>query len=225
MFGANSLLQNTAARLDRISGVGKPLFVCNEEHRFLVAEQIRKIGKECEAIVLEPEGRNTAPALTIAALYLVGKDPDAMMVVMPADHVIPDEDAFTSAVERGAGLAENGYLVTFGVESDKPETGYGYICRGEELEGSGVFLVDRFVEKPDLETAQEYVRSGDYYWNSGIFLMRAERWLDEIGKFRPAILEACPRWQQAGQRFSTRRQEGIPVQPFGVHRLCGNGEH
>jgi mannose-1-phosphate guanylyltransferase/mannose-6-phosphate isomerase len=193
MFGSNSLLQDTATRLDRIGGAGRPLFVCNEEHRFLVAEQLRKLGKECDAIILEPAGRNTAPALTVAALYLVDEDPDAMMVVMPADHVIPDQAAFSLAVERGAKLAEKGYLVTFGVQSDKPETGYGYIRRGEELEGSGVFRVDRFVEKPDLGTAQEYIDSGDYYWNSGIFLLRADRWLDEVGRFRPNILEACRR--------------------------------
>jgi mannose-1-phosphate guanylyltransferase/mannose-6-phosphate isomerase len=202
MFGANSLLQDTAMRLDPISGAGKPLFVCNEEHRFLVAEQVRKLGKECEAILLEPEGRNTAPALTVAALYLVGKDPDAMMVVMPADHVIPDQGAFSAAVERGAMLAEKGYLVTFGVESDKPETGYGYIRRGQELEGSGVFQVDRFVEKPDLATAQEYVSSGDYYWNAGIFLLRADRWLEEIGKFRPNILQACQAAMAGSQQDS-----------------------
>lgn len=202
MFGANSLLQDTATRLDQIGGAGKPLFVCNEEHRFLVAEQVRKLGKECEAILLEPEGRNTAPALTIAALYLVGKDPDAMMVVMPADHVIPDQAAFAAAVERGATFAEKGYLVTFGVASDKPETGYGYIRRGEELEGSGVFRVERFVEKPDLATAQEYIRSGDYYWNSGIFLLRADRWLEEIGKFRPQILQACQAAMAGSQQDS-----------------------
>ncbi len=191
MFGANSLLQDTATRLDGISGVHKPLFVCNEEHRFMLAEQVRALGKDPEAILLEPQGRNTAPALTLAALYLVDKDPDTMMVVMPADHVIPDQAAFAAAVEQGAPLAEEGYLVTFGVASDKPETGYGYIRRGEEIDGRGVFRVERFVEKPDLKTAQEYTRSGDYYWNSGIFLMRADRWLEEIAKFRPDILQAC----------------------------------
>lgn len=191
MFGTNSLLQDTAIRLNTIEGARNPLFVCNEEHRFLVAEQLRKLGKECEAIILEPLGRNTAPALTIAALYLLERDPDAMMVAMPADHVIPDQAAFATAVQRGAPLANSGYLVTFGVQSDKPETGYGYILRGDEVDGSGVFKVSRFVEKPDLETAREYVRSGDYYWNSGIFLMRADRWLDEVGRFSPEILEAC----------------------------------
>jgi mannose-1-phosphate guanylyltransferase/mannose-6-phosphate isomerase len=191
MFGDNSLLQDTATRLEQLNPVAEPLFVCNEEHRFLVAEQVRAMGYSPLAILLEPQGRNTAPALTIAALFLATKDPGAMMVVMPADHVIPDRAAFSQAVERGAGLAEQGSLVTFGVVSDKPETGYGYIRRGAEIDGSGVFRVERFVEKPDLDTAQEYVRSGDYYWNSGIFLLRADRWLEEMDKFRPEILQAC----------------------------------
>lgn len=202
MFGANSLLQDTVTRLEQISAVAKPLFVCNEEHRFLLAEQVRALGKSPEAILLEPEGRNTAPALTIAALHLAGMDPHALMVVMPADHVIPDRAAFSAAVERGAGLAEKGYLVTFGVVSDKPETGYGYIRRGDEIDASGVFQVQRFVEKPDIDTAQEYAGSGDYYWNSGIFLLRADRWLEEMAKFRPEILQACQAAMAGGKQDS-----------------------
>ncbi|TCK18097.1 mannose-1-phosphate guanylyltransferase/mannose-6-phosphate isomerase [Thiogranum longum] len=191
MFGKHTLLQDTTTRLDGVDSVQSPLFVCNEEHRFLVAEQVRALDKEAEAIMLEPEGRNTAPALTLAALHLAGKDPDAVMVVMPADHVIPDRASFTETVERGGELAQKGYLVTFGVVADKPETGYGYINRGKEIEDSGSFTVDRFVEKPDATTAQGYVDSGDYYWNSGIFVMRADRWLEEIGKYQPDILAAC----------------------------------
>jgi mannose-1-phosphate guanylyltransferase/mannose-6-phosphate isomerase len=191
LFGEKTLLQDTSARLDALSGIRAPLFVCNEEHRFLVAEQVRRLGKEPEAIVLEPQGRNTAPALTIAALYLADKDADAVMVVMPADHVIPDPAAFTAAVEQAGQLAQAGYLVTFGVVGDKPETGYGYIRRGEAIEGSGGFRVDRFVEKPDAETAQAYLDAGGYFWNSGIFVLRADRWLEEIGKYQPDILAAC----------------------------------
>ncbi len=191
MFGEHTLLQDTATRLDGVDSIQPPLFVCNEEHRFLVAEQVRALGKEAEAIMLEPEGRNTAPALTLAALHLAGKDPEALMVVMPADHVIPDQAAFTATVEQGGELAQQGYLVTFGVVADKPETGYGYINRGNPIENSRGFTVDRFVEKPDAGTAQAYVESGDYYWNSGIFVMRADRWLEEIGKFQPDILAAC----------------------------------
>ena len=202
LFGDQTLLQDTAVRLDSIDTVGNPVFVCNEEHRFLVAEQVRALGKEPEAILLEPEGRNTAPALTVAALYLVEKEPDAMMVVMPADHVIPDSEAFADAVEQGGKLAAEGYLVTFGVVADKPETGYGYIHRGAEIDSTGVFKVDRFVEKPDEDTAQTYVDAGDYYWNAGIFLLRADRWLEEIGKLQPDILKACQQAVARGGRDS-----------------------
>jgi len=200
MFGEHTLLQDTATRLDEIDSAQAPLFVCNEEHRFMVAEQIRALDKETEAILLEPEGRNTAPALTLAALYLVEKDPDAMMVAMPADHVIPDQASFVTAVEQGGELAGEGYLVTFGVVADKPETGYGYINRGAEISGSRCFSVDRFVEKPDADTAKAYVDSGDYYWNSGIFVMRADRWLEEIGKYQPDILAACRVAMELGTR-------------------------
>ncbi|MFQ5643672.1 MAG: mannose-1-phosphate guanylyltransferase/mannose-6-phosphate isomerase [Thiogranum sp.] len=202
LIGDQTLLQDTAARLDSIDAIGNPVFVCNEEHRFLVAEQVRALGKSAEAILLEPEGRNTAPALTIAALYLVDKEADAMMVVMPADHVIPDPEAFAIAVEQGAGLAVEGYLVTFGVVADKPETGYGYIHRGEEIDATGVFKVDRFVEKPDAGVAQGYVDTGEYYWNAGIFLLRADRWLEEIGKLQPEILQACQQAAGTGSRDS-----------------------
>ena len=201
LFGDQTLLQDTAARLDSIGAVvGNPVFVCNEEHRFLVAEQVRALGKEPEAILLEPEGRNTAPALTIAALYLVDKEPDAMMVVMPADHVIPDPEAFTAAVEQGGKLAVEGYLVTFSVVADKPETGYRYIHHNAEIDSTGVFKVDRFVEKPDQGTAQDYVDSGDYYWNAGIFLLRADRWLEEVGNLQPDILKACQQAVAKGSR-------------------------
>lgn len=207
IFGERTLLQDTAARLDGLSGIHNPLFVCNEEHRFLVAEQVRTLGKEPEAVMLEPQGRNTAPALTIAALYLADKDADAIMVVMAADHVIPDSAAFTGAVEQAGKLAAQGYLVTFGVVADKPETGYGYIKRGTLLEGSGGYQVDRFVEKPDAGTAQTYIDTGDYYWNSGIFVLRADRWLEEIGKHQPQILAAC----EAAMADSARDSDFVRV--------------
>jgi len=200
MFGERTLLQDTATRLDAIDSLHAPVFVCNEGHRFLVAEQIRALDKETEAILLEPEGRNTAPALTLAALYLAEKDPGALMVVMPADHVIPDQASFTGVVEQGGDLANKGFLVTFGVVADKPETGYGYINRGDEIEDSGCFSVNRFVEKPDADTAKSYVDSGDYYWNSGIFVMRADRWLEEIGKYQADILAACRVAVEQGRR-------------------------
>jgi mannose-1-phosphate guanylyltransferase/mannose-6-phosphate isomerase len=202
IFGEKTLLQDTATRLNSISTAGNPVYVCNEEHRFLVAEQARALGKESDAILLEPEGRNTAPALTIAALYLVDKEPDAMMVAMPADHVIPDQESFAAAVEQGGKLAERGYLVTFGVVADKAETGYGYIHRGDEIEESGVFQVDRFVEKPDANTAQGYIDAGDYYWNAGIFLLRANRWLEEMEKYQPEMLKACKQAMDNSSRDS-----------------------
>jgi mannose-1-phosphate guanylyltransferase/mannose-6-phosphate isomerase len=199
MFGERTLLQDTATRLDSIEGVCDPVFVCNEEHRFLVAEQVLELGKKSEIILLEPEGRNTAPALTVTALHLAEKEPDALMAVMPADHVIPDRHAFAEAVKHGESLAKNGYLVTFGVIASQPETGYGYIHRAEQIDDSGCFRVDRFVEKPDLDTAKQYVDSGAYYWNAGIFLLRADRWLEEIGHFQPEILAACERAMSEGK--------------------------
>ena len=186
-----SLLQDTASRLDGLPEVCDAVYVCNEEHRFLVAEQVAAMGRTPETIILEPEGRNTAPALTLAALYISRSDPDSLMVVMPADHVITEREAFLDAVRTGCGPAGAGSLVTFGVIPDTPETGYGYIKRDIELEGVRAYNVARFVEKPDLETAARYVNEGDYYWNSGIFLMRTRRWLEEIARFRPDILEAC----------------------------------
>lgn len=197
-----SLLQDTAVRLDGLPEVGNAVYVCNEEHRFLVAEQVAALGRTPETIILEPEGRNTAPALTLAALYLSHSAPDSLMVVMPADHVITDREAFLEAVHKGCGPAGAGSLVTFGVVPDAPETGYGYIKRAAELEGVQAFSVGRFVEKPDLETATLYVSEGDYYWNSGIFLMRTRRWLEEIGRFRPDILEGCRAAMERGTEDS-----------------------
>jgi mannose-1-phosphate guanylyltransferase/mannose-6-phosphate isomerase len=191
LVSERTLLQETACRLDPIPGLGDAVYVCNEEHRFLVAEQVAQLGKKPETIILEPQGRNTAPALTLAALYLVARDPEAMMVVMPADHVMTDPQRFVEAVQLGSASAQSGSLVTFGVLPDSPETGYGYIKRNGELEGGAAYTVAKFVEKPDLQTAVRYVDAGDYYWNSGIFLMRADRWLEEISKHRPEILDCC----------------------------------
>ena len=200
LFGDRTMLQETAVRLADLPGVQAPIFVCNEEHRFLVAEQVQALGRTTASILLEPEGRNTAPALTVAALYLLEKDPDAVMVVMPADHVIPDKSIFESAVQRGIALANAGHLVTYGVVPAHAETGYGYIRRGDALEGGDAYRVSRFVEKPDLATAQGYVDSGEYYWNSGIFTMRADAWIAEMERFAPAILEACKTAVTTGKR-------------------------
>ena len=186
-----TLLQETACRLDDLADIGPAIYVCNEEHRFLLAEQITDLGKTPATIILEPEGRNTAPALTLAALFLAEEDPESMMVVMPADHVIRDGEAFVEAVAKGCPRAGEGSLVTFGVVPDVAETGYGYIKRDGELAGGDAWKVARFVEKPDEPTAERYVAEGDYYWNSGIFLMRTDQWLREIGEHRPDILDNC----------------------------------
>ncbi len=198
MFGKYTLLQDTVQRLQGLNGVDDPLLVCNEEHRFLVAEQLHQLGKRPAAIILEPQGRNTAPALTVAALKLAADKPDVLMVVMPADHVIPDQAKFLKAVVEGSHLADGGFLVTFGIVPGRPETGYGYIRRGIDL-GADAYAVAAFVEKPDQATAESYLASGAYYWNSGIFLMRADRWLEEIGARRPDILAACERAVQGAK--------------------------
>jgi len=191
LVSSRTLLQETACRLDPITDLGDAVYVCNEEHRFLVAEQVAQLGRSPSTIILEPQGRNTAPALTLAALYLVQQDPDAAMVVMPADHAMQQPSEFVEAAERGAVLAQEGALVTFGVVPDTAETGYGYIKRGAVMDSGAAYEVASFVEKPDQQTAEQYLAEGGYYWNSGIFLMRADRWLDEIKQYRPDILAAC----------------------------------
>lgn len=194
LHGGNSMLQETVSRLDGLR-VEDPLVICNEQHRFLVAEQLRKISKLSNNIILEPIGRNTAPAIALAAFLATIKDndEDPLLLVLAADHVIEDVDAFHNAVNKAIPLATRGELVTFGIVPSGPETGYGYIKRGNILEDSitDVFSVMSFVEKPDLDTAKNYVDSGEYYWNSGMFLFRATRYLEELSKFRPDIYSAC----------------------------------
>jgi mannose-1-phosphate guanylyltransferase / mannose-6-phosphate isomerase len=190
LVGDESLLQATVRRMDGLPAVAEPLLVCNEEHRFVVAEQVRQLGRQ-GSILLEPIGRNTAPALTLAALWAL-RSGDPVLVVMPADHVILDGKAFRDAVQRAAALAELGMAVTFGITPDCAETGYGYIQRGAALTATaGAFALARFVEKPNKETAQGYLESGDYLWNSGIFVMKASAWRSAIGVCRPDILSAC----------------------------------
>ena len=191
LFGQDSLLQATIRRVDGIAGVqlATPMVVCNEEYRFVVAEQLRKVGKE-GVIVLESLGRNTAPALTLAAFEAAKNGDDPVLLVMPADHVIVDVAAFQAAVCHGATLADAGMVVTFGVAPDCPETGYGYIQTGELL-GESACIIARFVEKPNQETAQAYVDSGDYLWNSGLFMMRASVWLTAMQHCRTDIHAAC----------------------------------
>ena len=187
----HSLLQDTVSRLVDMPEIANPLMVCNVEHRFMIAEQMRQIGATPRAIVLEPVGRNTAPAIAVAALMLSRDDPEALMLVLPADHLIGDVDAFHAAIRIAAEAAKNGHLATFGIVAAIPETGYGYIQKGAPLaDPKGAFKVAAFVEKPDLPTAQQYVDSGDYFWNSGMFLFRATDFLNELQSMRPDILDA-----------------------------------
>jgi len=184
LHGEDTMLQATVKRLSGLD-IQASITICNEEHRFFVAEQLREIDK-LGSIILEPAGRNTAPAIALAAL--TAKD-DPLLLVLAADHVIQDEAAFREAVIRAIPLAEAGKLVTFGIVPSEPHTGYGYIKRGNDL-GEG-FKVDEFVEKPSVKVAQGYISSGEYYWNSGMFLFRASRYLEELEKFRPDILGKC----------------------------------
>ena len=191
LVGDLSMLQATVGRLDGIPDLLEPLVVCNEEHRFVVSEQVRLLGKQA-TVILEPLGRNTAPALTLAALWARRGGSDPVLIVMPADHVIALGEAFRDSVMRAVRLAGQGRAVTFGVTPDCPETGYGYIQQGLPLnDGSGAFQLARFVEKPDRATAQAYLDSGDYLWNSGIFVMRASTWLAALAVCRPDVLAAC----------------------------------
>jgi mannose-1-phosphate guanylyltransferase/mannose-6-phosphate isomerase len=205
LFGERTMLQATALRMNGVdpgSHEARPIVVSNEEYRFIVAEQLRQAGCPAQVLILEPVGRNTAPALTLAALHAAERDGDPVLVVMPADHVITDEAAFCAAVRVGAALAEQGMLVTFGIAPTVPETGYGYIQRGPRLEeapAGTAYVLARFVEKPDQEKARAYVASGEYLWNSGIFVLKASAWLAEIERFRPDIAESC-RKAYAGAR-------------------------
>ena len=191
LAGDSSLIQDTACRATG-PNFAKPLVVCNVEHRFLIAEQIRGAQIAPEAIILEPMGRNTAPAAAVAALMLVEKDPHAIMLLMPADHVVRNLDAFRQAVDSAAAAAAQGRLVTFGIAPSGPETGYGYIQRGAPLsENAQIFAVRRFVEKPDAATAERYIETGDYYWNSGMFMFRASSFLAELERLEPDMLAQC----------------------------------
>ncbi len=186
LTGKHTMLQDTALRLAGIPGAGAPIVVCNEAHRFTVAEQLRALGNAAAAILLEPAGRNTAPAVALAALKAQELDAGAILVVAPADHVIRDAAAFQAAAQVAVAAAKTGKLVTFGIVAETPETGYGYIRRGD---GPGpAFPVAEFIEKPPLDLARQFVESGDYFWNSGMFIFTARRYLEELAAFAPDIL-------------------------------------
>jgi len=212
LVGEQTMLQQTAARLEGMLDIAGPMVVCNEEHRFLVAEQLRQVPGGCGPIILEPCGRNTAPAVAVAALQARADGSDPVLLVLPADHLIRQVESFRQAVTLGSALAEQGKLVTFGIVPDKPETGYGYIradraCplsvvnrpsqnaettdHGPRTTDATAFAVAAFIEKPDQPTAEKYLASGDYFWNSGMFMFRASRYLEELEKFAPAMFTAC----------------------------------
>jgi mannose-1-phosphate guanylyltransferase/mannose-6-phosphate isomerase len=204
MLGAGSLLQMTIQRAGGLSrhGVAElaPIVVCGDEHRFMTVRQLEEIGVGARLIV-EPNSRNTAPALSLAALASASEDQDCVLVVMPADHLIRDTEAFQRSVLRAARFAERGAIVTLGVRPTRAETGFGYVKLGASLE-DGAHAIDRFVEKPDSESAAEYLSSGAYWWNSGIFVVRASVWLDTLRRLQPAMHAACVK------AYDTGRTEG-----------------
>lgn len=189
LTSSSSMLQETIVRLDGLTHE-HPLIICNEEHRFIVAEQLRQLELQHSGIILEPVGRNTAPAIALAALHAIRNQDDPILLVLAADHVIQDNRAFLTAIEKALDLAVGGKLVTFGIVPNKPETGYGYIKQGKPV-SEDAFEVSEFVEKPDLDTAKRYLSEGTYYWNSGMFVFRASRYIEELKLYRPDILDAC----------------------------------
>ena len=200
LVGEHTMLQDTALRLHGLPAsvalAAAPIVVCNAEHRFLAAGQLAGVGIQGARILLEPTGRNTAPALTLAALQACEGGADPILLAMPADHVITDQTALHAAVVQAHAVASQGAMVTFGIVADKPETGYGYIQRGAAQQ-HGSFAIASFAEKPDAATAQRYLESGEYFWNSGLFMVRASVWLQALASCRPDILQAC---QQAMQQ-------------------------
>jgi mannose-1-phosphate guanylyltransferase/mannose-6-phosphate isomerase len=207
-----SLFQNTLSRLEGLDYLGDPLVVCNADHRFLVAEQLRLLGQDRSTILLEPVGRNTAPAVAMAAMVAQRHNDDPVILILPADHVIENVSAFHAAIAAAENLARRQLLVTFGIVPDAPETGYGYIQQGPALEDKTGFKVVRFVEKPDLDTAQSYLASGSYFWNSGMFMFTASRYLQELERYAPDIYASCASAFaaiEAGDDF-----DQIPAEPF-----------
>ncbi|MBV9860312.1 MAG: mannose-1-phosphate guanylyltransferase/mannose-6-phosphate isomerase [Alphaproteobacteria bacterium] len=194
LLGGETLLQQTVRRVGSPGRFAAPVIIANEAHRFIIADQLREIAATPRALMLEPTGRNTAPAACLAALLLAESEADPLMLLMPSDHTIGDAEAFSEAVDRAAAAAQRGALVTFGITPERAETGFGYVRRGLPLDRvDGVFSLTEFVEKPDRERAEHYVRSGEYDWNSGIFLFAAQRFLEELEQLRPDMLAACRR--------------------------------
>ena len=189
LSGDGTLFQQAVTRTQKLPVAAAPIIVASEDHRFLAADQLLEAGVQGATIVLEPIARNTAPAIALGALKAIERDPQALLLVLPADHLIGDTKSFVDAVQQALPAARDGWLVTFGIRPDRPETGFGYIRRAESI-GGGAFRVERFVEKPDLATAEGYVKDGGYDWNSGMFLFKAARYLEELGQHAPEMLEA-----------------------------------
>ncbi len=190
LAGSETLFQQTIQRALRLQDVAAPIVVASDGHRFLAAEQLKELNIQDADILLEPMARNTAPAIAVGALRAMARNVDAIMLVLPADHLIGDDQAFRDAVAKARPLAEKGWLVTFGIRPDRPETGFGYIRRGQPLEGE-TFKVEQFVEKPKLDVAERYLASGEYDWNSGMFMFRASQYLEELGTHAPDMLQAA----------------------------------
>ncbi len=187
-----SMLQDTANRVSDAGRFADPLIVCNQEHRFVIAEQMRQAGRGAARIVLEPVGRNTAPAAAVAALIVAEQDPDGQILLLPADHAIQDQGSFLQAIATASAAASSGLLTTFGIVPTAPETGYGYIRRGDAVDGhDGAFRVAAFVEKPPREQAERYLAEKNFFWNSGMFLLPVRQYLAELERWAPAVLDAC----------------------------------
>ncbi len=202
IYNKNTMLQNTVLRLKGLENAASPIVVCNEEHRFMTAEQLRQIKIDPQAIILEPVGRNTAPAIAIAALKAMENNQDPTLLILPADHAIEKTDIFHDAILLGLETAKQGNLITFGIIPDSPETGYGYIKQGELLKDhTQISKIERFVEKPDLATAQKYLDSGSYTWNSGMFMFKASAIINELETHAPDIIK------QSRQVISTGSQD------------------
>lgn len=189
LVGERTLFQDTALRTRGMPGAGAPIVVTNAEQRFLAADQLAEIGAQARALLLEPAGRNTAPAVAAAALHVARSDPAAILLVQPSDHVIGDVAAFQAAVAEAVTAAQEGYLVTFGMPPTEPSSGYGYIEAGEAIRGN-TFRIRRFIEKPGVEKAKALLAQGSCYWNSGMFVFQARRYLEELGRLNPAMLQA-----------------------------------
>ncbi|MDY0221391.1 MAG: mannose-1-phosphate guanylyltransferase/mannose-6-phosphate isomerase [Desulfobacterium sp.] len=217
LTGEQTMLQNTLLRLKDLNSIQDPIIVCNQEHRFMAAEQLRQIEVKPFSILLEPLGRNTAPAICAAALMAVSQQHDPVLLVLPADHVIENLADFHKAIEVGKTHARKGELVTFGIVPDSPETGYGYIKKGDPVgDGGQAFVLDSFFEKPDSETAVKYLKSGDFFWNSGMFMFKVSAILGELERFVPEIVASCRLAMEKGVQdldFFRLDQDGFAASP------------